>query len=450
MRNRAKMIMIGLCTVAIIAVYKSSITNFRQKKWNKENSLTYIEKNLDSKVDEAGGIYKGNFVVRKDNKYGIMNESSGIIKSIEYDRILRLNQNVYYLQKDKKGEILNLDKNISYEIEELNSINDNYYKIMYQGKYGVVDKNLKEILPMKYDYIDYNNKYILAFIGHNKELYTNEGKRHKLELEKENLRLGVGDSLYIRVKNKWKVVNEKGEKILKEEYDNFLNLNEKNLLIGYIGEEKYFINLDKKIEKRVAYESFGGESDGIIMILKDGKIGYINDDGNEIIAPKYDGGFVVKEGKNLFQVKKGDKWLLLDKEGNEYRELDYTDMGEYSDGYILVEKNGKFGYIDENGEEVIKLDYSYANSFKDGIAIVANENGFGVINKENKKIVPLIYDDLDIVNNYIYVIQDNRAGLLNKNGDEVLPLLYDSIGRVEDGVVFVKQGAKVGYINIGR
>ena len=220
-----------------------------------------------------------------------------------------------------------------------------------------------------------------------------------------------------------------------------------NILIGYTKDKTYFINLEKEIEKRIDYDNFSSEIDGKIMILKNGKIGYITELGEEIIKPIYEGGFLFKNGKDFIHVKKEHKWYLLNLDGT-LKELPYEDIGEYNEGYMVAELNGRFGYIDEKGNIKIPFDYLIANNFKNELAIIAKESGFGVINKKNKEIIDPIYDAIEIIKDYIYVFKDNKFGIFSITGKTILPLKYKKLGKINEDLVFFKDEQRTGFIKI--
>ena len=114
-----------------------------------------------------------------------------------------------------------------------------------------------------------------------------------------------------------------------------------------------FINAIQK------YDKLGSFSEGYAAVLKDGKWGYINTKGEEMISCQY---------------------------SNPYEE--YT-SGAFHEGLAAVQKDGKWGYINTKGEEVIpiSLDVQYANNFSDGLAVIINDfNHFSVINSKGNTV----------------------------------------------------------------
>lgn len=433
--------------VALICVASLSMIGCEKNNVEEKSVSTKVYKIISEDIDKGSSIFDERIIVKKYNKYGIQSIDGENIEEIIYDKIIRVSENSYYLEKEGKGVIKNIVNNRIIEVNEIEKISDDYLRVAYKGEFGIVDKNLNWILPLEYDYLDYNKEYVIVAKEGVIEVYDKEFK--KLEIE-NNTRviLGIGKYLYSAKNNKLGVIDKNGKIIITPKYDNFLKLNDRDIMIGYKDGKSYLINLETKKEKLLDYENFGEESEGMILTLKDRKLGYIDIEGNEIIPNKYEAAFKVQMGSKYLQVKENEKWMLVNKKGEVYKELPYDDLGEYKDGYILVVSNNKLGYIDDEGNEKIVPQFIYATSFKNGYAVVGEESGFGVINKENEKVIPLIYDEVEIKDNYVYVKMDNKRGILDLNGHEILPVIYDELGDIENNILFYKKDNESGYMEL--
>ena len=115
-------------------------------------------------------------------------------------------------------------------------------------------------------------------------------------------------------------------------------------------------------------------SDGLIAVRRDGKLGYMDVDGNIVIQPQYDQGGEFSEG--LAAVESGGKWMFIDKSGTTTAQLpsDVIFAEPFSDGLSLATSNAqplrKFGYVDRNGKWAVKPEWEDANPFHDGLAYV--------------------------------------------------------------------------------
>lgn len=415
----------------------------------------FIEKNKEIKnykiieleVDEATEVCAGKTVVKVKGKYGIIDIQDGkYIKEPKYDSIIRLDEENFILSQKDKVYIFNFNTQKEIYVESVKVINKKFYKIELDGKYGLLNKEGEIVIDIENDFIQGNETDILVKSNKNWYLYDMDLNKKELKGNYEDIELGIKNHLYVKNNEKLGIINTKEEYKTNFIYTHFMSLSN-NILIGYTKDKTYFINLEKGIEKKIDYDNFSSEIDGKIMVLKNGKIGYITDLGEEIIKPIYEGGFLFKKGKDFIHVKKEHKWYLLNLDGI-LKELSYEDIGEYSEGYMVAELNGRFGYIDEKGNIKIPFDYLIANNFKNELAIIAKESGFGVINKKNKEIIDPIYDAIEIIKDYIYVFKDNKFGIFSTTGKTILPLKYKKLGKINEDLVFFKDEQRTGFIKI--
>lgn len=157
---------------------------------------------------------------------------------------------------------------------------------------------------------------------------------------------------------------------------------------------------------------------GLSKVKKDGKIGYVNDKGVEIIKPQYSDGLTFRNG--YAAVKQESKWLYLDSTGKTITEAIYEDAGSFSNGLAAVAKNNLYGFINTAGEIIIPFSFSNARDFSEGLAPVANAKGlWGFIDFKGNWVIKPLYDFADSFENaearvmkgqkMIYIDKDNKV-----------------------------------------
>jgi hypothetical protein len=143
---------------------------------------------------------------------------------------------------------------------------------------------------------------------------------------------------------------------------------------------------------------------GICKVKFEGKIGFVDKNGNFIIQPKYDDihGFTSSEDRK-------SRRSLIDEDISFY---------EISD---------KQGYIDINGKEITPPIFSqFSDFFVKGVAAVMKDNKWGLIDKSGNFIVPCIYKNRK---NYLYkgfnaiafIDEKGMCGFYNKDGKIIVP-----------------------------
>ena len=91
--------------------------------------------------------------------------------------------------------------------------------------------------------------------------------------------------------------------------------------------------------------------------------------------------------KNIYQITQNGKIGFIDKQGKEIVEAKYDSaILNNCEKLVAVKFNGLWGFIDKNGEFVIIPQYKDTKGFKDGLAYVRDENFEGYINNQGKYI----------------------------------------------------------------
>ena len=188
----------------------------------------------------------------------------------------------------------------------------------------------------------------------------------------------------------WFLLNQQGKVLLQYDSedvfslrgfgDGFLRLDQRdgtNLILDMQGNTQF------------AYDchEIGSFSEGLAMMMdyEEGKCGYVNTKGKEVIpfsfysADTFSEGLAAvsvqlsnKEGENRTEIRYG----YIDKTGNWVIEPKYRNASAFRDGLAKVEDTDRnMGYIDKNGKEVIPLRYSAISDFRDGKAFAQEKSG---------------------------------------------------------------------------
>jgi serine/threonine protein kinase/S-adenosylmethionine synthetase len=198
----------------------------------------------------------------------------------------------------------------------------------------------------------------------------------------------------------------------------------------------------------------GEFENGKAKFCKDGKYGYINRFGFDVIPCKYN--YIDTFSNGLARVEKDRKWGFINKEGQEVIPFIYDNAYEFSDGLARVKKEGKFGFINKEGQKVIPFIYDHAYEFSEGLASVMkgdwNSGKWGFINKEGQEVIPFIYDHAYEFSEGLAAVRkgdrnSGKHGFINKKGQEVIPFIYDYNREFSDGLANVRKDGRWGYIN---
>lgn len=135
---------------------------------------------------------------------------------------------------------------------------------------------------------------------------------------------------------------------------------------------------------------------GRIAVFREGKQGFLDLNGDEVIPCIYDEVGLFAYGRTMARV--GDRYGIIDTLGNIVLPIEYhshTDRGTkyaYFDGLALVEQNNLYGFVDTLGHFVVPLSLSAAFQFSEGLAAVQHNGFWGYIDTTGNLALPLVFD----------------------------------------------------------
>jgi hypothetical protein len=212
-----------------------------------------------------------------------------------------------------------------------------------------------------------------------------------------------------------------------------------------------------------------------LIIVKNGRYGFIDRSGTIVIAPAFVWANVFDEGMAAVYVC--DKMISIDSAGQPHplrtaktgelapKKMDgkyvlvnssdqlvtqslYDEVGFWSDGAMPVKRDGKWGYVDRNGREFIHLRFDEAYPFMSGVANSEISSEPVIINKKGEIIyrgAPFLQGVAD--ERIAMINGEEKAGFLDLSGNVVIPFIYDSTGSFDEGLAPVRKGNKWGYID---
>ncbi|QSX04710.1 WG repeat-containing protein [Sedimentibacter sp. zth1] len=350
--------------------------------------MGYINKNgevvIDLNYDWVEKFVDGTARVILNGKYGVINTENNQIIDAEWDYISQINNSIFTVSKigDKQlyGYIDKTGHVISSPIwENTKLFNENLAPVRLNELWGFIDKSGKLIIDCKYIHASLFIKDV-AVVKENEGSYKIIDKNGNFlnNIEYTNYKSYI-NSPYIAVltDDKWGVINNYGETIVDNVYDE----------IALLG-DKYF------------------------AVKKDSKWGIIDCNSNIIVDYNWDE--IVSFNNNMIVVKKDNLYTLINKEGkypfvsDELKILGKLGLIKGNGNGITLEYANKTStriqsaiiVLRMNGLEEQALSYSGQNNFneskgyswKQGINIMAflkDNPGVGFIGDTNNNFMPL-------------------------------------------------------------
>ena len=337
-------------------------------------------------------------------------------------------------QNDKgKWGYMDLDENIviTPKYDSAEEFIDGKAVVSSKQKYGIIDATGVEIVPVKYASIGAYNKYGLAQInlgGKVEEGVVSGGK--------------VG------------YINQKGEIVLPAKYDEIGFFDKTNTAWVKSAKKYGLINASGTLISEVKYSGHGTFADNGICWVNVGGVeqsdntvngglwGYLNANGEELVAPKYsavrvefvEGISWVKNSKGKFAYVKEDGELL----NGEF----YDDISDvFSCGAAWVKDDNKVGYIKIDGQPLTEIKYDGAHPFHEGMAAIGMKESknspvkWGYLGIDGTEIFAPQFESVIIKSNYgrAFVQQNGKWAFVDDKGNILTDYEFTVVSEIREG-----------------
>ncbi|MFH0895215.1 MAG: WG repeat-containing protein [Bacteroidota bacterium] len=220
-------------------------------------------------------------MISRDKLCGMANRSFRFIIPCLYEGLnpYSIKGRVIYTEKGKNGILDTLGNRITEPIfDQIGWLNDGMARASKNKLFGMIDANGKEVIPFQYDQI--GDKFYNGLL-----MFQQNGKWGFLDLD--------------------------GNVVIPEGFDEVRNFEMK--ITGAKKDKKMgFIDRKGKTEVQFIYDFIGHTwyKDGTVTVRRNGKIGFVNEKGNEVIPCEYDDdcGFWPDNGHHL---KKNGQWIWV-------------------------------------------------------------------------------------------------------------------------------------------
>lgn len=389
-----------LCTYDVnyeTGEYKTKALNSKNEEIYKDfEQIEAIANSNDSNII----WYEENVLkVKKDGKYGLLNQQGKEILKTEYEDIQALKgiKNSLKVKKDGKYGIVNDEGktivNTEYiDISILGKDDKSGYIVKGENeKYGIIDYSQNQILEQKYDRITNiygNDLYVVEQDGKQK-LISKDGTEVLTQGfdEIKSILKSTEDGVIYTKNGKYGVIKNNGEIVIDPEFED-LKEAKQGILIAKKDGKYGIIDLQKNIKVEYTYTSIQYNQSANLYIAEDENYnanilndnyeikitGILNEINNEKGYIKirvgeqnkyYNFRFEEKNVKDiltsntLYLDKKDGKYGFIDKNGNVVVEYIYDDAIEQNScGFAAIKKDGKWGSIDSKGNVVIEPTYN--------------------------------------------------------------------------------------------
>lgn len=308
------------------------------------------------------------------------------------------------IRKKNKWGIIDLNGSVTvpFEYDEIGDLYNNFFiPVKAEGKWGFVNQYFNTIIPCIYDEAEQyghlncfkvkkNNYWAFIFLQNDWHYRITEFKYHGITRISNDLSI-------VRKGSKYGIIDDNFQEIVPVLYDEIEDYLYNQKLKLKVGDKWGWAYFDENLHYTLSpflYEEFEDFSDGLALVKKNGMYGFINENWDEVIPFVYEEAF------------------------------------PFLDGISSVKHNEKWGVIDTNGDTLIPFEYEKLVNFSwlGPSAIVASKEGkVGVVDRQNRVIVPFEYTTIFPASNHLIVEKDGKKGLMNSEGNIVIPICCEEI-----------------------
>ena len=376
--------------------------------------------------------------IRKDGKWGIIDQNSKKIIPLEYDfaevaefNYLLLKKNNKWIATDENGKpLLSFTENAT-EIRVIDSLLIAYKNT--ENKYIFLSKNGNKTIETFDRVLRMRNSYALG--------YQNSTKKYSLIHPKTTILISNIDTAYFLNSPKVKV--------------------QSNVILAKKGKEEYLPNLKNETLAQKQLYNINLLPNGYVSFGAGRPLGVADTDGNVVVEPKY--ASVVALSMDYLALKSPTaEWSLFDLANKkDITENDYsffevieTENNGKKEIRITACKDSKCGVMDKNAKFILPLTYEQIYNLQNVLLVGKNsQNKWSILNTDGKKILPqdfeLVYDFTEY-SPFAKVTTQQGDGLIDKTGKLILNPIYTGIDvfvkNKNETLVFAYQNEKINVV----
>ncbi|HLV43072.1 MAG TPA: WG repeat-containing protein [Brumimicrobium sp.] len=222
-------------------------------------------------------------------------------------------------------------------------------------------------------------------------------------------------------------------------------------LFQFIKNGKYgFMNEEGVVMIAPTFEYAGQFKNGLAVVIKNEKYGYINKNGELLIDYQFEEALDFDQGRAIVEVD--DQYGLIDVSGNYILHPKFKDIGSFSEGLTYVQNKYGYQYYTLDGSVAFSSVYDEAFSFNNGIAQVKQGDRKGYIGTDGSFLSSVTTGNLRHFNDSIFVHEfRDSMNLMHANGHYLFEESFDKIGVLVNNRAIVEKDGVYGYINgIGK
>jgi len=213
-----------------------------------------------------------------------------------------------------------------------------------------------------------------------------------------------------------------------------------------------FLDEEGNIVITTKYDAARPFSHGLAAVKEDGRYGFIDMNGEEVVKPEFFYASIFSAGYSMVVYKSfwgiwDFRFGYIDKTGRLVIDCKEYMVGRFTGDYAPARYRGKYGFIDESGDFVIEPVFEDCNLFIGESAPVKIDGEWKYINESGEFILDTDFDYAEEnIESLAAVYDGEKWGFINSDGELVISCVFDEVGWFSEGVCPVRIGDRWGYI----
>lgn len=437
------------------------------------------------------------YAVRDFNENTALFNSEGKQKTtFQFHKITAFKGNLARFYKNGKAGIINREGKILLEpiYKDIIIRSDTTVDVVHLRNWKILDANNKELNNLHFDSIFPvgKDRWVTSIRFYNSAgqptlmsaLNDIEGKQ-LIGYRPMDIAAYQGAVAKIREKSQFGVINLEGDYVLPAEFDS-IAITQETIVAGIrTGNSWYWhlFDLKGKRKSRHTYQAIVPQQDDLMPAKLNGRWGYINARGEEVLTCRYDTTYAF-EG-DLARVRYHDSMGVINREGlwqirpsadfitivsptrfiarteQQHQLLDEKGQVLFNSSNVLkaieggmleIDKSMQYGLLDMNGKRLATTEFQWISPIKEDQIFLAKKYGRkGILSKDGKRFIgesDKTFDEIfDISENYLAVEIDNQQGFVDTQGRLRISNRYDSVTNFSEGYAAYRLMGRWGYVD---
>ncbi len=305
------------------------------------------------------------------------------------------------------------------------------YKILKEGdKFGLVNERGKQILPPRYDSLQYT-QHQEQFIAY-------------LEKGKENARVGL--------------INSKGKELITITYRSVRPVALTLYAVADYTKKEALFNADGEALSPFKFDEITSFKGALARFYTEGKAGLLDSNGKVKLPAQYKD--ILIRSDSIVDVVELREWKVLDAENKLLVSLNYDSIKPLGEDrwaaitrfYDAANRPTDMTALTDAGGKILKP-YSpiEIRPFKQGVAIIKEKNRYGLLNRNGQSVLPAEWDSLSITQSIavagMRLGKNWRYHIFSLEGKKLSRKTFEHIVSVPSGPLPAKLNGQWGYVD---